>query len=575
MTLWPGGKPNTNALLSIGPAQAPWLEVGYPQMPDAGFWDWFLRDQPMIERMQQGLTPTAQEPPPGPLQGPVPAPGPPRMLYAEGATGQPQAGPGAFPGEPPAPIDPAFLGLGQPSAGAPSGMSPMGDAVASPATTMFGQSLGGQGPSPDNDWLSATGDWLAEQAGIVGRGAMGLGEAWMEHAVNDWDPTLRFFGVDPRDPLGLAPESATAAQGLSPLQEEFARRMAAGGGERPGAQNRPAGPGGTGPGAGVGGGGSGGGGMSYSLGRYQAPPPVPTRALPNAPDLSGVMSEIEASAPRRPEDEEPDLMGRLALGTQNMLRLGPRASVGEMLLALGGGIAAGVGQEEREAEREQRYYEEQEREHRLRIADAKLKGVEIGAEYEQKRADIDYENRLGEWKREAAILEAHQPQAQMTGAGLLIQDIGPDGERRIRIDNRPVQELLEMRTALKGLGAGQNTVNQFTRQQLNPDSPEDLAFSWALDLMDSPDLWPVVYGDKFGQFNQEINSIIGQKDATGQPTAFGAYASNLTGTQGNAMQGQLAQRALARKLWMDMMNNPDIQKRYLALQAGQAPGAVP
>ena len=554
MQYGPLGPPNTNALMSVGPAGAPWLEVGYPQMPQRGFWEWFLQDQPGIDRIMQGVTPQAQEPlgPPTLPVGAAPPPyGPGPSTLPVGAQPQPGAGPG--------PNEAAFLGLGQPGAGTPPDYMP----------TVFGGPSGG-GPS-FVDWIGGAASDLQESLG---------GLASPERFRQDWntvspyleayverDPLLKYFGVDLSDPLGLGGETTGAGDQRSPLEQAWAA-MQARGGQGARGTGMGAGTGSGGPGGGAGGGGSvgsGSGGTSYDLGPYREPPPVPERALPNAPDLSSVMAEIEGAGPGAAEEPTSMWPAALAMAAQAALRLGPDAKMGEILLALGGGMMAGKAQTDAVNKREGRAYAEAEREHKLRVADAKLRTTQIGAEYEDKRADVDYNNRLGEWKRQASVLEATQPQAQMTGAGLVIQDIGPDGNRRVRVDSRPVEDLIQMRAALKGLGAGREQTNDFTQRATNPDAPEDLALNWTLDMLDNPDTWPMIYGDKYPDFTLAVQNTLGGN------SAFGAYASNLKGKAGGAMQGGIAQNAMVNRMWMDMLNNPEMQKRYLAMRAGQLP----
>jgi hypothetical protein len=573
------------------------------QAPDTGFQDWFLRDQAMVDRIGQGAVPNAQEPSVGLAQArleaarrgpslPVGAapppygPGPSTLpIGAQQVPGgpetpfQPQGGgapflPGheleaAFANEPYGPlrdVRDSFLGglsggaggesagwLADPDGGTRSlsdilGSSPAARFMEGGAPAAFGESAGGI-------------------LDTIGRGARELEEML---------PLYRMLGWDSRDPLGLGGGDANAADTRTPLEQAWEAMRA-----RSGAAGAGAGPGGAGGGGGMGGGAGGasggsagrggpnatggGGGLSYDLGPVGQIPPVPLRAQQETPDFGSVLSDIEGAGPQRVEDDVPGWQEGLALAARMVGQLGPNASVGDILLAAGGGLAAGVARDKRGDAAEERAFQEQEREHKLRVADARLRTTELGSEYEQRRQDVDYENRLAEWKREAAILEQSQPQAQMTSAGMVIQDVGPDGRRRVRVDSRPIEQLFEMRGALKALGAGPQQTSDLMRQTLDPDSPEDLALNLAMEAAESPDMWPMLYGDNFGSFQAELEQTIGQQ------SAFATATHGWQGASADRTQTSIAQRALVRMLQRDIMNNPLLQQRLFALRAGQIP----
>lgn len=278
-----------------------------------------------------------------------------------------------------------------------------------------------------------------------------------------------------------------------------------------------------------------------------------------------MLAEIAGAGPRRREDTTPSWIDGLALAARAASQLGPRASIGDILLAAGGGFAGGWSRAEKEEEDAELDFQDQEREHKLRVADARLRTTELGAEYEQRRQDVDYENRLAEWKREAAILEQSQPQAQMTSAGMVIQDVGPDGHRRVRVDSRPIEDLLEMRSAVRALGAGPQQTSDLMRSSLDPDSPEDLALNLAMEAAESPDMWPMLYGENFPTFQAELEQTIGEQ------SAFATATHGWQGAGADRTQTSIAQRALVRMLQRDILNNPLLQQRLFALKAGQIP----
>jgi hypothetical protein len=81
-----------------------------------------------------------------------------------------------------------------------------------------------------------------------------------------------------------------------------------------------------------------------------------------------------------------------------------------------------------------------------RVAEGELHQAQLGNEHNRLAAEIDYKNQANDYQRQLGIIEAHKPQAQMTNAGLVIQQINPkNGKYEIKVDSRPIDHIMEAR----------------------------------------------------------------------------------------------------------------------------------
>jgi hypothetical protein len=315
---------------------------------------------------------------------------------------------------------------------------------------------------------------------------------------------------------------------------------------------------------GKGGGGGGSGDVtSYGLGQYQEPPPAPHEAIPPAMDLSAVMDELRAAEPQRVPlniSKGTSILEGIAHGMAS----GAGRGFGTQLLAgAAGGLSGEVGYAH-EQQRDEENFQRAMRDFHYRVAEGELHKAELGNEHNRLAAEIDYKNQSNDYARQVGIIEAHRPQAQMTNAGLVIQQVNPKtGQYEIKVDSRPIDHILQARMALKGMGASPAAVSSFTGLATGADGhkagPADAGLRLGIDLLDRPDLWPEALGPNFKNFQGQIEAKLGKS------TAYGTLAEQQKGKIGDALNTQTARSAVAQMLAAAIINDPETAKRTAGL----------
>lgn len=183
----------------------------------------------------------------------------------------------------------------------------------------------------------------------------------------------------------------------------------------------------------------GGGGLGpfqdvLSLGPLPQLPPLPAVSAGAAPDMTAVTQWLERAAPGEIDQEAYEnaplmgILGGLAQAAGNRPR-----NVGEMLLDLGlagiGGAAEGMGMQadlRRQQQEDERAY-----------AAMRAKGAMDMAEmqYEHQQAVAAARNEMAKMQYDVALreLEMRQPQIKMTEQGVQVLEVGPDGQRHLRV----------------------------------------------------------------------------------------------------------------------------------------------